>query len=53
MAKMAKNCWKLVIMKLWTPKPHFCIKDKHLYIQNVGHIWAYIHADTQDFCKKF
>ena len=27
----------------------FCIKDKKLYIQNVGHIWAYIHANCQDF----
>ena len=32
----------------------FCIKDnKNLYIQNVGHIWAYIHANSQDFWKSF
>ena len=29
--------------------PFFCIKAKKLYIQNVGHIWAYIHANSQDF----
>ena len=34
--------------------PLFCIKDKkNLYIQNVGHIWAYIHANSQDFWKSF
>ena len=33
--------------------PFFCIKDKKLYIQNVGHIWAYIHANSQDFWKSF
>ena len=39
----------------WTPKnPFFCIKDKkNLLIQNVGHIWAYIHANSQDFWKSF
>ena len=39
----------------WTPKtPFFCIKDKkNLYIQNVGHMWAYIHANSQDFSKSF
>ena len=32
----------------------FCIKDKkNLFIQNVGHIWAYIHANSQDFWKSF
>ena len=50
MAKMAKNCQKFMNI-FWTPKtPLFCIKDKKkLYIQNVGHIWAYIHANSQDF----
>ena len=34
--------------------PFFCIKDKkYLLIQNVGHIWAYIHANSQDFWKSF
>ena len=34
--------------------PFFCIKDKkNLLIQNVGHIWAYIHANSQDFWKSF
>ena len=32
----------------------FFIKDnKYLCIQNVGHIWAYIHADSQYFWKSF
>ena len=55
MAKMAKKCQKLVIKFFWTPKnPFFCIKDKkNLLIQNVGHIWAYIHANYQDFWKSF
>ena len=35
-------------------KPLFCIKDKkNIYIQNVGHIWAYIFANSQDFWKSF
>ena len=29
--------------------PLFCVKDKKLYIQNVGHIWVYILANFQDF----
>ena len=51
MAKMAKQCQKLVMTFFWTPQnPLFCIKDKkNLYIPNVGHIWAYIHANSQDF----
>ena len=50
MAKMAKKCQKLVIKFFGPPKPpFFCIKDKKLYIQNVGHIWACIHANSQDF----
>ena len=55
MAKMAKKCQKLVMKFFWTPKkPLFCIKDKkNLFIQNVGHIWAYIHANSQDFWKSF
>ena len=55
MAKMAKKCQKLVMTFFWTPKnPFFCIKDKkNLLIQNVGHIWAYIHANSQDFWKSF
>ena len=33
--------------------PLFCIMDKkNLYIQNVGHIRAYIHANFQDFWRK-
>ena len=35
------------------PNPLFCIKDKNLYIQNVVHIWAYIHANSQDFWESF
>ena len=38
------------------PKPLFGIKvlkKKNLYIQNVGHIWAYIYANSQDFWKSF
>ena len=33
------------------PKTPFLYKGKKtkLYIQNVGHIWAYIHANSQDF----
>ena len=51
---MAKNYWRLVMTKFWAPKPpFFCIKEKNLYIQNVGHIWAYIYADSQDFWKSF
>ena len=36
------------------PKPPFLYKvlKKNLYIQNVGHIWAYIHANSQDFWKQ-
>ena len=50
MAKMANNCQKLVMNFLLDPPNRlFCIKDKKLYIQNVGHIWAYIHANSQDF----
>ena len=50
MAKMAKNCLRLMTKKCWTPqKTLFGINDKNLYIQNVGHIWAYIHADSWDF----
>ena len=48
--KNARNSW-------WNlfgpPKPLFCIKDKKVYIHNVGHIWAYIHANSQDFWKSF
>ena len=30
-----------------SPKMPFCIKDpKNLYIQNIGHIWAYVHANS-------
>ena len=55
MAKMAKKCQKLVMKFFFDPQnPLFCIKDKKkLYIQNVGHIWAYIHANSQDFWKSF
>ena len=49
MAKMAKNCQRLMTTKFWTHKTHFFIQDKNLYIQNIGHIWAYIHADSWDF----
>ena len=51
MAKMAKKCQKFVMKLFWTHKnPFFCIKDKkNLLIQIVGHIWAYIHANSQDF----
>ena len=50
MAKMAKKCQKLGMEFFWTPKTPFFIKDKKkLFIQNVGHIWAYIHANSQDF----
>ena len=45
MAKVAKNRQKLMMT--------FCIKDKTLYIPNVGHMWAYIHANSQDFWKSF
>ena len=38
-----------MIKFVWTPKPPFLYKDKKLYIQNVGHVWAYIHANSQDF----
>ena len=48
-----KKCQKLVMNIFWTPKPPFCIKDKKNCIQNVGHIWAYIHANSQDFLKSF
>ena len=49
--KKARNLW-------WNffgpPKPPFLYKGyKNLYIQNVGHIWAYIHANSQDFWKSF
>ena len=38
--------------KLGLPKPLFCIKDKkNLNIPNLGHIWAYIHANSHDFWK--
>ena len=38
---------------LLDPQNPFFIKDKqNLHIQNVGHIWAYIHANYQDFWKK-
>ena len=50
---MANNCQKHVMEICGPPKLHFCIKDKNLYIQNVGHIWAYIHANSQDFLKSF
>ena len=54
MAKMAKNCQKTCDYFFGPPKPPFCIKDKkNLYILNVGHIWAYIHANSQDFWKSF
>ena len=54
MAKMAKNCQKLVMKIFWAPKTPFLYKGfKKLYIQNVGHIWAYIHANSQDFWKSF
>ena len=51
MVKMANKCQKLVMKFFWIPKNpiFFCKKDKKLYIQNVGHIWAYIHANSQDF----
>ena len=52
MAKMAKKCQKLVMTFLLDPQNplFFCIKDKKkLFIQNVGHIWAYIHANSKDF----
>ena len=47
---------KLIMKFVWTPQnPFFYIKDKkkkNLYIQNVGHIWAYIHANSQGLLKK-
>ena len=50
MAKMAKKCQKLVMKFFWTPKTPFFVKGiKNLYIQKVDHIWAYIHANSQDF----
>ena len=52
MAKMAKKCQKTCDEIFFGPPktPFFCIKDKkNLLIQNVGHIWAYIHANSQDF----
>ena len=33
--------------------PLFLYKGKKLYIQIVGHIWAYIHANFQDLLKSF
>ena len=39
MVKMAKKCQKLVMKLVWTPqKTFFCIKDKKLYIKNVGQL---------------
>ena len=53
MAQMAKNWQKLVTTKMLTPKtPFFCIKDKNIYT-NVGHIWAYVHTNSEDFWKSF
>ena len=55
MAKMAKNCWRLLTKKCSTPKtPIFYIKDKqNLYIQNVGHIWGYVLLTPRTFLKSF
>ena len=36
--KMPETCDEFF---LDTQHPIFCIKDNKLYIQNVGHIWAY------------
>ena len=50
MVKMAKKMPETCDEIFLDPQnPLFCIKDKKLYIQNVGHIWAYIHANSQDF----
>ena len=51
MAKMAKKMPETYGEILLDPQnPLFCIKDKkNLYIPNVGHIWAYIHANSQHF----
>ena len=49
--KMPETCDEIF---LDPQNPFFCIKDKkNLLIQNVGHIWAYIHANSQDFWKSF
>ena len=54
MVKMAKKMPETCDENLLDlQNPLFCIKDKKLYIQNVGHIWAYIHANSQDFWKSF
>ena len=48
MAKNRQSCED----KILDPQNPFCINDQtNLYIQNIGHIWAYIHADYQYFKK--
>ena len=50
MAKMAQNCQRFMKTNFWTPKTPFLYKGStNLYIQNIGHIWAYIHANSWDF----
>ena len=41
-----KNRQRLVVKKMFTPKTNFFLyKGKqNIYIQNIGHIWGYIHA---------
>ena len=39
MAKVAKNCHRLVKIKFWTPNPLFCIKDKK-NLQGVFFYWT-------------
>ena len=36
---------------LWLCMPSCLYKEykKYIYIQNIGHIWAYIHVDYWDF----
>ena len=50
MVKMAKKMPETCDEICLDPQnPLFCIKVKKIYIQNVGHIWAYIHANSQAF----
>ena len=47
MAKMAKKMPETRDELFLDPQnPLFYIKDKKLYLQNLGHIWAYIHANS-------
>ena len=49
--KMAGVSWQ---KKYGPPKPPLLCKwFKIIYIQNIGHIWGYIYADSWDFWKCF